>query len=477
MARRARPEPALPRDDAARRAARPDRPGRRRGGRCWRSTSTRSPIARTCAAPAEAGLVNITRIDPATRPRAARVVERLRRRVDAGEEPDLAVLGTISAEMGMAGEPAGPMAELAERALDGFDLTRLGGRLVGLQRRALARRGGALRRRRGGSLDRALEVARERGAVLDVGAALVFRAELYLQTGDIASRGGRRAELSEIAGVCGWPMGDGFAAAWLGEVLIERGELEEAAAVLPGARGGCAAVPLPADLGAARARPAAAGAGPLRGGGRGPARVGAAARSASGTGPPPSRRGARCWPRRCSGSASATRRGAWSPRSSSWRAPSAPPRAIGVALRAMARVEGDDELAPAARGGRGARRLAGAARARPRARRARRRAAPRGRGRRGARAAAARRRPGAPLRRRALEDRRSASCGRPARGRAGGRRRAPARSRRASAGSPSWRPSGARTARSRRRCSSPPRRWSSTCATRIASSGSAGAPA
>ena len=74
-------------------------------------------------ATAEAGLVNITRIDPAARPRAGRVIERLRRRVDAGQEHDQAVLGTIAAEMGMAGEPAGPMADLAERSLDGFDLT------------------------------------------------------------------------------------------------------------------------------------------------------------------------------------------------------------------------------------------------------------------------------------------------------------------------------------------------------------------
>ena len=71
--------------------------------------------------------------------------------------------------------------------------------------------------------------------MLDVGAALVFRAELYLQTGDITAAEVDARSIKEIAGVCGWPMGDGFAAAWLGEVLIERGELEEAAAVLPGA--------------------------------------------------------------------------------------------------------------------------------------------------------------------------------------------------------------------------------------------------
>ena len=32
--------------------------------------------------------------------------------------------------------------------------------------------------------------------------------------------------------MCGWPLGAGFAAAWLGEVLIDRGELDEAERVL-----------------------------------------------------------------------------------------------------------------------------------------------------------------------------------------------------------------------------------------------------
>jgi hypothetical protein len=70
-------------------------------------------------ATAEAALVNVTRIDMATRARAKPVIERLRRRVASGEERDPAVLGTITAEMGMEAEPAAPMADLAERALDG----------------------------------------------------------------------------------------------------------------------------------------------------------------------------------------------------------------------------------------------------------------------------------------------------------------------------------------------------------------------
>jgi DNA-binding CsgD family transcriptional regulator len=184
-------------------------------------------------ATAEAALVNVTRIDPQARPRATRIIERLRHRVEAGQERDQAVLGTISAEMGMAGEPAGPMAELAERALDGFDLTI--GSAAGWSGYNAARSLIVAERydKALQVLDRALEVARQRGAVLDVGSALVFRAELYLQTGDITAAEVDARSLGEIAAVCRWPMGEGFAVAWLGEVLIERGELDEAEAVLP----------------------------------------------------------------------------------------------------------------------------------------------------------------------------------------------------------------------------------------------------
>jgi DNA-binding CsgD family transcriptional regulator len=184
-------------------------------------------------ATAEAALVNVTRIDPATRPRAAVVVERLRRRVDAGEEHDRAVLGTISAEMGMAGEPVGPMVDVSLRALDGFDLTiasaaAWSGYNAARSLVVAERYDAALQ-----VLDRALAVARQRGAVLDVGAALTFRAELYLQTGDLLAAEVDARSLREIADVCGWAMGQGFAAAWLGEVLVERGELDEAEEVLP----------------------------------------------------------------------------------------------------------------------------------------------------------------------------------------------------------------------------------------------------
>lgn len=180
----------------------------------------------------EAALANITRIDPATRHRAGGAIGRMRRRIDAGVERDPAVFGTIAAEMAMAGEAAGRVGEIAERAVVGIDasVTAAQGWSWYNAVRALVVAGRyepALR-----AMAIALERKRERGAVLDVGGVLTFRTELYLHTGDLASAEVDARTLNEISLVCGWPLGAGFAAAWLGEVLIDRGELDDAELVL-----------------------------------------------------------------------------------------------------------------------------------------------------------------------------------------------------------------------------------------------------
>ncbi len=183
--------------------------------------------------PTEAALANITRIDPSTRRRADRVIERMRRRVDDGER-DPAVLGTIAAEMGLAGEPADRMNELAEVAVLGMEptaATAAGWSWYNGIRSLIAgeRYDFALR-----ALDDALERARERGAPIDVGGALVFRAELFAHMGDLANGEVDARTLHEVADGYGWVLGLGTAVWVLGYVLIERGELDEAEALLFG---------------------------------------------------------------------------------------------------------------------------------------------------------------------------------------------------------------------------------------------------
>jgi DNA-binding CsgD family transcriptional regulator len=180
---------------------------------------------------AEVALTNVARIDPATRPRAAEIMTRLRKRVEDGDEHDPGVLGTVAAELGMAGVPADTVARVAERALEGFDATVTtapewsGWNAV----RALvvAERYDAARH----VFDRALAMAQERGAVLDLVAVFGFRGELNLRVGALSDAEVDARSLHEISTAYGWPKGEGFALALLGEVLLERGELADAAKV------------------------------------------------------------------------------------------------------------------------------------------------------------------------------------------------------------------------------------------------------
>ena len=206
--------------------------------------------------PTEAALANITRIDPATRRRADAVIERMRRRVEDGDR-DPPVLGTIAAEMGMAGEPADRMNELAEIALLGMQptaATATGWSWYNAVRSLVSgeRYDVAL-----GALNTELERARERGTPIDIGGVLVFRAELYWHVGDLANAEVDARTLLEIADGYGWILGMGTATWVLGAVLTERGELDEAGvgAVRRPARGSAATRPARVLLRVGAARP------------------------------------------------------------------------------------------------------------------------------------------------------------------------------------------------------------------------------
>ena len=81
-------------------------------------------------------------------------------------------------------------------------------------------------------LDRALGRARGRGAVVDVAGVLALRGRLYLRIGELARAEADARVLLEITAAYGWPVGEGLAVACLGEALVERGELVEAARLL-----------------------------------------------------------------------------------------------------------------------------------------------------------------------------------------------------------------------------------------------------
>ena len=180
------------------------------------------------AAAAEAAYLNVTRTDPTTRARALHIAARLRRLVDEEDDVDPAVLGAVAPELAMAGDPA-DADRTRRRARAGGHRGHSGGGhgLVAVERDPDARAGRALRHG-ADALDHALAIARERGVLLDTGAVYTFRAELLYQMGDLAAAEVDARTLQEIAVACAWPMAEGFAVAWLCEVLVCRGELVEA---------------------------------------------------------------------------------------------------------------------------------------------------------------------------------------------------------------------------------------------------------
>ena len=198
------------------------------------------------------------------------------------------------------------------------------------------------------ALDDELERARSRGALIDVGGVLAFRAELFVHLGDLANAEVDARTLHEIAVGYGWVLGLGTAAWVLGEVLIERGELDEAEALLFGGRSTALRRTVPHVysnvwvLLGARAPAAARRAAPPR-----PSRSCASAaggRPRSTTLNPavlPWRSAARAW--RCS-TVGETAEARWLAIDELGRAHAfGGRRAIGIALRAAARVEGGAE--------------------------------------------------------------------------------------------------------------------------------------
>jgi DNA-binding CsgD family transcriptional regulator len=178
-------------------------------------------------------MTNITRVDPATRPRTAEIRAEIARRVDAGQEDDPATVGTRATELIMAAEPVERTIELAGRAAamidpgvassaagwSGFNAAR------GLVISEAFDQGLEV-------LERAMEKAEANGAWLDYGGVLIFRGELYARRGDLVDAEMDARALLELARETGWTGARGMGLAVLGDVLVERGELEEALELL-----------------------------------------------------------------------------------------------------------------------------------------------------------------------------------------------------------------------------------------------------
>jgi DNA-binding CsgD family transcriptional regulator len=184
-------------------------------------------------------LTNICRLDPAISPRATGARRRLRALVDAGEADDAALLASVATDMVTAGVAAEETAAVARRALVALDR----GGPDGAGWTAVNADWSAVNAARtlmmcdhfaaaGTVFERMLAAAVERTTAMDVGAALMFRAELLLRTGELTRAEVDARTVLELAEESGWRGGTGLASAWLVELLLEQGAVEEAGALL-----------------------------------------------------------------------------------------------------------------------------------------------------------------------------------------------------------------------------------------------------
>jgi DNA-binding CsgD family transcriptional regulator len=162
----------------------------------------------------EVALASITRIDPAARHRGASVLERVKHRVQNRGERDPHAMAVVAAELASAGESADEVAELAEcvgaYGVSSYDAVYA---LIVADR-----------------FDPALQAlpgARDR----DV---LVLRAALLLRMGEPAAAAADAHAALELS--AGWPLAEERAAAYLGEALVELGVFDEAERLLADVR-------------------------------------------------------------------------------------------------------------------------------------------------------------------------------------------------------------------------------------------------
>jgi DNA-binding CsgD family transcriptional regulator len=162
----------------------------------------------------EVALAGVTRLDPATRGRGAAVLEHLKHRVQDRGERDPHAMAIVAAELASAGESADQVAEIAEcvraHGVSSYDAVNA---LIVADRYEPALQ--------------ALPGARDR----DV---LVLRAALHLRMGDPAAAAADARAALDLA--TDWPLAEERAATCLGEALTELGEFEEADRLLADVR-------------------------------------------------------------------------------------------------------------------------------------------------------------------------------------------------------------------------------------------------
>jgi DNA-binding NarL/FixJ family response regulator len=175
--------------------------------------------------------INVARMSPHARRLVGEWREDLAALV-AGGETDPLVLASVAADMAMAGDPAGEMGELAERASSAFAPSAFAmwsnwAPYIAVRSLGVAERFEAAK----AILDGALSEATAHGWAPAVSVLSSFRSELIIRLGDLTGAEEDARVALELASTHGPPVGIPAAVAWLSDSLVEQGRLEEAAAL------------------------------------------------------------------------------------------------------------------------------------------------------------------------------------------------------------------------------------------------------
>jgi DNA-binding CsgD family transcriptional regulator len=182
----------------------------------------------------EAELLAAARLDPAALPRIAVQLERHHRHPPVGDTPsERLLLAVLALDGALTGRPAAHVADLAQRALHLPDRTT--GQLahsppLNQAAYALIVAGdydGAAR-----FLERALEVAQERGSVVGFANASCWASHLAYRRGAIDRAEADARSALDAAEAAEWRLGRPAALAYLIDTLVERGALAEAEGAL-----------------------------------------------------------------------------------------------------------------------------------------------------------------------------------------------------------------------------------------------------
>lgn len=197
-------------------------------------------------AAAEAQLVNLARFQVSSRRQAQVFADRLRARLEAGDSTT-PVLATVAAEMAMAGEPAHRVADLAATVVERTGVDRLaiarGDYALHIALRSLMAADELDLATR--VLDREVARAQRDGAALDFMLYSAYRADAAYRRGAVDESEADARSATALALERGWTSGLPGCVAPLVGALIERDELDEAGAAIVRARLDAPAAELP----------------------------------------------------------------------------------------------------------------------------------------------------------------------------------------------------------------------------------------